>query len=790
VTVFRRLARSARRVGGMAEAGTALPAGTGPRRRWPGAPRSALESACLATCLAALAGMVLLRLLPASTAAMPAHTSLLTVHLLLELFALSIATLIVIVSWHTFSVQAQRPARLLIIGFTVVGVCDLAHALTYAGMPPLLGASSTPRAIFFWLAGRSAEVFTLGAIALGWLTHLQRGRALAAGLGTAALLVWLGSARIADMPETFVPGLGVTPFKAGFEIVLCGLNVLVALSLWRRARAGGGSRCFLLATSAFVIGVGELAFTSYVQPSDFQNLFGHLYKLAAYALLYAATFGHSLRAPFEALRESEQRAAEGERRMRALSDNLPHCIVYQVQREADGSRRFTYVSEAVERLFGVTAAQVLEDPGAMYRRIHPEDSAIVAAAERQSIETLQVFDVEVRMRHVDGRERFMHLVSAPRRLDGGRACWDGVQLDVTERHVALQRVRENEALLTAVIRSASDAIVSTDIAGRITLFNAAAERIFGHGAASVIGGGLDRLLPLRARGRHAQDLAGFARSDVVGRRMGGGRVQGLRADGTELELEASISQVTVNHQHVLTAMLRDVTDRVRTERALMQTQVELTELTHQLMAQEKATSRRLAQVLHDQLGQTLTAMRIDFVAEAELADPAQAARHARVDQLIDQAVREVRQVLVELRPTLLDERGLAAALDNELATRRLSAQGVKLVLDVPPVLAAQRWPADVEYAGFMVAREAVNNALRHAAAAEVRVALDGGPLDLALQISDDGRGLAGEPAAVRPGHLGMVGMRERAIAIGAHFEVTAVPGGGTCVRLGWEDRRA
>jgi signal transduction histidine kinase len=206
------------------------------------------------------------------------------------------------------------------------------------------------------------------------------------------------------------------------------------------------------------------------------------------------------------------------------------------------------------------------------------------------------------------------------------------------------------------------------------------------------------------------------------------------------------------------------------------------------MAQEKATNRRLAQALHDQLGQTLTAMRIDFVSEAALPDATQAARHARVDRLIDQAVREVRQVLVDLRPTLLDEQGLAAALDNELRTRSRTAAGVDLLLDVPPALAAQRWPADVEYAAFMVAREAVANALQHAGPTQVRVSVAGGPLALLLEIDDDGAGIAAGETSARPGHLGMVGMRERCIAIGARFDVTAAPRSGTTVRLSWEDR--
>ncbi|HWH75285.1 MAG TPA: PAS domain S-box protein [Methylibium sp.] len=357
-----------------------------------------------------------------------------------------------------------------------------------------------------------------------------------------------------------------------------------------------------------------------------------------------------------------------------------------------------------------------------------------------------------------------------------------VTRDLSQRREAEKARRESEAMLAAVIQSASDAVISTDVQGRIELVNPAAERIFGHRADALLGQPLDILLPPAQRTRHGAALASFAASRVTRRSMGAGRVQGLRADGVLIELEASISQVHVNERQVLTAILRDVTERVRQEHALMQYQIELTELTQRLMAQEKATSRLLAQALHDRLGQTLAALRLGLDAL-----PAGGPTRERLDRLVGQAIGEVRQVLSELRPPLLDEQGLAAALDNEIAARHPLPEGVDLLLDVAPALATQRWPADIEYAAFMIAREAIGNALLHADAALVRVSIEGGARRLALEVGDDGRGLAPEFAQGRPGHLGLVGMRERALAIGARFEVRTPPGEGTTVTLLWEN---
>jgi len=232
--------------------------------------------------------------------------------------------------------------------------------------------------------------------------------------------------------------------------------------------------------------------------------------------------------------------------------------------------------------------------------------------------------------------------------------------------------------------------------------------------------------------------------------------------------------------------------RWRAEQELAQHRLDLSDLTQRLMVQEKSLVRRIAQALHDQLGQTLAAIRLGFdaivAAQGGQTMPAAAVQLRRVDALIDQAVREVRQVLMELRPPLLEEHGLVAALDNELRSRAPGHDDIDLRLEPHAAVVDLRWPPDVEYAAFMIAREAIANALRHAHAASIRVVLDGGPGSLRVEIVDDGDGMAPSTAPARPGHLGMVGMRERAMAIDAQYGVHSRAGGGTQVCLQWEAR--
>jgi PAS domain S-box-containing protein len=360
--------------------------------------------------------------------------------------------------------------------------------------------------------------------------------------------------------------------------------------------------------------------------------------------------------------------------------------------------------------------------------------------------------------------------------------------DISDRVAAEDALREQREAYAAIFDAASDAIVSVDADGRVLLFNPGAERVFGVGADLLRGQPIDRLLPAAQRDRHAADMLRFAHGASSRRAMGTGRVKGLRADGQELDLDASISKATVGGRTVLTAILRDVTERVRAEADALRHRSELSALTRELLDQEKRTTQRLAQALHDQLGQTLTALRlaIDLERRAPPADAAQAQR--RLDQnaaLVDQAVQQVRRVLVDLRPPLLDEEGLFAALDNEVHARAGRHPGIDLLLEATPAVQQQRWPGAVEYALFMIGREALDNALRHAGATLVRLTLEGDAGRVRIEVADDGRGLAPGFERGRPGHLGLIGMRERAHGIGAELALGTAVEGGTQLSAAW-----
>jgi len=146
----------------------------------------------------------------------------------------------------------------------------------------------------------------------------------------------------------------------------------------------------------------------------------------------------------------------------------------------------------------------------------------------------------------------------------------GVQLGrVVERTRAREELSRSEAKFAGIISISSDAIVSVDEEQRITLFNRGAEQVFGYAAEEVLGRPLDLLVPERFRGEHRGQVRAFGESGVPSRRMGErGRISGRRRNGEVFPADASISRLDVGGRRIYTAVLRDVSDRVRGEEAL------------------------------------------------------------------------------------------------------------------------------------------------------------------------------------------------------------------------------
>jgi two-component system sensor histidine kinase UhpB len=204
---------------------------------------------------------------------------------------------------------------------------------------------------------------------------------------------------------------------------------------------------------------------------------------------------------------------------------------------------------------------------------------------------------------------------------------------------------------------------------------------------------------------------------------------------------------------------------------------ELTQMIQTRIEQERAA---IARELHDELGQQVTAIKSAGVSIAQRVsgrDPAleQAAR--LVVDTASQIYEVVHQIIARMRPLPLDHEGLAEALGDLLGDWRLQHPKVEFALDV------QSLPPDpgdrLSTATYRIIQEAVNNALRHGAPSRVQIQVQVDGIDLSVRVTDNGRGL---PVGWRqPGHYGVLGMRERAVALGGSFEIQRPDGGGVCV---------
>jgi PAS domain S-box-containing protein len=342
---------------------------------------------------------------------------------------------------------------------------------------------------------------------------------------------------------------------------------------------------------------------------------------------------------------------------------------------------------------------------------------------------------------------------------------------------------ESQARLAAVMDSAMDAIITVDDMQRILLFNQAAEAIFRCSRAEALGSLLERFLPARFRAAHARQIAHFGATGVTNRRMGDiSTLWALRADGEEFPIEASISQALEGGQHLYTVILRDITKRKQYEDMLARQQAELRELSARVLEAREEEKTLLARELHDELGQLLTAMKLDlgWLRERLPAQPAElAAKAAQMDAALDRTVASVRRISAELRPLMLDDLGLQDAVAWLVAEFSKHA-GIPCRLSAPPDAALENVERSVATTLYRVLQESLTNVARHSRAKSAWVALSESGNMLQLEVEDDGRGVT-EADLVRPRSLGLKGMRERVRYIGGSVEIGRAPRGGTRV---------
>lgn len=392
------------------------------------------------------------------------------------------------------------------------------------------------------------------------------------------------------------------------------------------------------------------------------------------------------------------------------------------------------------------------------------------------------------------------------------AAWQFMLVHKAATQEATAVVRQTEERLRLIVESLRDyAVVSTDIAGVITTWNEGAVRLFGYPAREAIGQPASILYPPEDRDaghpmrelRKAADL-GRAEYEHWQVRKGGRRVH-VSGVITPLRFNGDVSGFV--------KVARDTTERQRRDESLQQSHdelevrvqqrtIELTEAANRLQVEirdrqaaesrikglftrlvtaQEDERRRISREIHDQIGQQITALRMNLetVRQHCHSDP-RAAEHAeRTIRLAQTLDANIEYLTWDLRPLALDHFGLRAALD---AMVRDWSERFGLTAEYHDVgFDAVRLSDQQETQLYRIAQEALHNVIRHADASTVAVVLERAGDQVTLMVEDNGCGFDPDGSATARAGMGLLGMRERANLINGELQIESSPGSGTTV---------
>jgi PAS domain S-box-containing protein len=256
----------------------------------------------------------------------------------------------------------------------------------------------------------------------------------------------------------------------------------------------------------------------------------------------------------------------------------------------------------------------------------------------------------------------------------------------------------------------------------------------------------------------------------------------VRHDGATRDVEIAAARLPATASRRMQVVFADITTRQLEKQQIEDSRRELRELSAGLEKAREEDQRRIARELHDELGQRLTALKLELAALrlSRRGDTDGDARIARMLSMVDEAVASVRRTAKDLRPLMLDDLGLRAAIENlarEAADRMGIAITVRLGEHDPPV------GSNAAIALYRMVQEALTNVARHARATDVDIRMGvGDEGELVLSVEDNGVGFGSSAHGTRRS-LGLLGMKERATRLGGRIEVGNVLGGGARVAV-------
>ena len=451
-----------------------------------------------------------------------------------------------------------------------------------------------------------------------------------------------------------------------------------------------------------------------------------------------------------------------EARYRALVEQIPAVVFMAYLDEGIGE---AYVSPQIEAALGFTQAEWLEDPVRWYDQIYPDDK------QRWSTEAAEMFlsgkplKSAYRVLARDGRVLWFHCEAEMiRRRDGRPWFIHGVGVDITELKQAEEALQDERNVLSAILDIVGALIVVLDPQGRIVRFNRTCEETTGYTFAEVQGKFVWDLFLLP---EEVENFKSMFEDTGAAQAPGTQETYLLTRDGTSRRITWSSTILAGKNaatSHVIATGI-DITERQRLEKALLE-----------VSAREQ---RRIGEDLHDGLGQHLTGIAfMSKVLESKLCEKAlpESDEAAKIVKLVNEAINKTRELSRGLLPVVSDAHGLMSALtryaeemqDLFRISCRFECGAAVLVYDV-----------NMATHLYHIAREAVNNAIKHGKPGHVVIGLSVENGEGTLSVQDDGEGISGIPA--NHAGMGLNIMSYRANMIGGSLEVARNFTGGTTV---------
>jgi PAS domain S-box-containing protein len=446
----------------------------------------------------------------------------------------------------------------------------------------------------------------------------------------------------------------------------------------------------------------------------------------------------------------------------------------------DSDGRITFLNPIAAALTGWEQEEALNQPIGNVLRLINEESGMTA--DNEVLRVLNEKQILAVANHVDlvtrdGREISVEHSAAP--ILAGRGRVIGVVLvfrDVSERRQEQIETAEQASL----IELTQDSVFVIDMEGRVQFWSRGAEAMLGYSKAEAAGQIAHDLLCTEFPEPFTEIVATLLRvghweGDLIKSAKDGRRVVVAGRWALQWGKRDQSPRVLVINS--------DITERRRGEELLVLQKEQLRALADRLEWVREEDRKRVARDLHDQIGQILTAIKMDmswFSRHLPESEVEMLARLKESSQLINDGVKAVRTICSGLRPGVLDDLGLAAAIEWQ-AGEFTSRNGIGCQVSVPPV--DLHLDGDRATATFRIFQECLTNVIRHAQAKQVRVTLRQEEYSIVLVVEDDGVGFFESGVSNSIGSLGLLGMKERAQFCGGDVQIASSPGSGTTVTV-------